>query len=328
MAELLSLVVPCYNEENTLPGFFAAVGAVAERMRDVADVTFEFLFVDDGSTDKTLALIKSFRAEDKRVRYLSFSRNFGKESAILAGLRAASGKYVALMDADFQDPPELLPEMYHCLINEGYDCVAARRASREGEPKIRSFFARRFYRLMSRLSRVELVDGARDFRMMTRKVVDAVLSMPETSRFSKGLFAWVGFKTKWLPYEYISREGGRTKWSFFQLLSYSLSGIFAFSQVPLAFASVLGVVFFLISVVMIIFIVIRRLIFGDPVSGWASTVCIVMFIGSIQFLCIGIMGGYVSRIYLEVKNRPAYFIREDEDDDEDDDEDGGCDRGK
>ena len=311
MADLLSVVVPCFNEEKSLPRFFDEISAVAGRMEGLS---FEFLFVDDGSSDTTLQLLKSFRTGDRRVRYLSFSRNFGKESAILAGLRAAGGKYVALMDADLQDPPDLLVEMYHALTRESFDCAAARRVSRQGEPRVRSFFARRFYQLMSRLSKVELVDGARDFRLMSRRVVDALMSMPETSRFSKGLFAWVGFKTKWLPYEYVPRVGGKTKWSFWGLLSYSLSGIFAFSQVPLAISSVLGILLFFISVIMIIFIVVRRLVFGDPVSGWASMVCIVMFIGSIQFLCIGIIGSYLSRVFLEVKNRPPYFIRETESD--------------
>jgi glycosyltransferase involved in cell wall biosynthesis len=233
---------------------------------------------------------------------------------MLSGLRAASGQYIALMDADLQDPPELLLDMYKDIVSGCWDCVAARRMSRAGEPKIRSFFARQFYRLMTKLSKVEMIDGARDFRLMTRRVADAILSMPESNRFSKGIFGWVGFRTKWLPYQHSPRTAGRTKWSFWNLFLYSLNGILAFSQAPLAISSVLGVVLFLVSVVMIIFIVVRWLLFGDPVSGWASTVCIVMFIGSIQFLCIGIIGGYLSRVYLEVKGRPQYFIRETEDD--------------
>ena len=311
MAGLLSVVVPCLNEECALPDFIDELLSVTSRMRGLV---FEFIFVDDGSTDGSLDVVKSFRERDKRVRYISFSRNFGKESAILAGLCASRGLYVALMDADLQDPPAMLADMYDSLISEGYDCVAARRVSRAGEPRIRSFFARRFYRLMSKLSKVDLVDGARDYRLMTRRVVDALLSMPETGRFSKGLFGWVGFRTKWLPYENVPRAGGKTKWSFRQLLAYSLSGIFAFSQVPLAIASVLGVLLFIVSLIMLIVIIVRRLAFGDPVSGWASTVCIIIFIGSIQFLCIGIIGSYLSRVFLEVKKRPAYFVRETEED--------------
>jgi glycosyltransferase involved in cell wall biosynthesis len=294
-----------------LPLFYAEICRVAQRMDDLA---FEFVFVDDGSADRTLALLRDYRKADGRVRYLSFSRNFGKEAALLAGLRAARGRFVAVMDADLQDPPDLLVAMRDGLVKEGYDCVAARRVSRAGEPKLRALSARLFYRLMGRIARVDMVDGARDFRLMTRRVADAILSMPETNRFSKGIFGWVGFKTKWLPYEHVPRAGGDTKWSFFKLFQYSLSGIAAFSQLPLALASILGVLLFFASLLILVFLIIRRLAFGDPVSGWASTVCIIIFIGSMQFLCLGIMGQYLSRMYLEVKRRPPYFIRETEED--------------
>jgi glycosyltransferase involved in cell wall biosynthesis len=309
--DTLSVVVPCYNEAAALPLFYAEICRVAARM---ADVRFEFVFVDDGSSDRTLDLLRNCRKTDGRVRYLSFSRNFGKEAALLAGLRAARGRFVAVMDADLQDPPELLLTMRDALVNEGYDCAAARRVSRSGEPRLRSCLARLFYRLMGRIARTDMVDGARDFRLMSRRVVEAILSMPETNRFSKGIFGWVGFQTKWLPYEHVPRAGGDTKWPFFKLFQYALSGITAFSQLPLALASLLGVALFFVSLLILAFLVVRRLAFGDPVSGWASTVCIIIFIGSMQFLCLGIMGQYLSRTYLEVKRRPLYFIRETEED--------------
>ena len=310
----LSVVVPCYNEEAALPLFYNEITAVAERL---ASVRFEFVFIDDGSTDGTLALLREYRKRDDRVRFLSFSRNFGKEAGLLAGLRAARGDYVTVMDADLQDPPELLLQMYDGIVTEGYDCVAARRVSRAGEPPLRSMFAGLFYRLMRRISKVEMVDGARDFRLMTRKVADAIISMPESNRFSKGIFGWVGFKTKWVPYEHAPRSRGETKWSIWSLFKYSIDGIVAFSQVPLAISSLAGIVMFLVSLVMIVFIIVRKLLFGDPVSGWASLACIIIFMGSVQLFCTGIMGQYISKMYLEVKGRPLYFVREtDEDTDE------------
>jgi glycosyltransferase involved in cell wall biosynthesis len=309
--ELLSIVIPCYNEELTLPRFFTELRRVANTM---PYCRFEFIFIDDGSTDRTPTLFRDFRLADTRVRWLSFSRNFGKEAGLLAGLRAARGQLVAVMDADLQDPPDMLADMYGGIKNEGFDCVAAKRVSRNGEPRLRSMFARMFYWLMRKISKIDMESGARDFRLMTRKVVDAILSLPETGRFSQGIFGWVGFKTKWLPYEHIPRSGGTTKFSFRKLFRYSLDGIFAFSQAPLALASVLGLGLFLISVLVLILIVVRRLIWGDPVSGWASTVCIILFIGGAQFFYLGVMGQYLSRMFLEIKNRPMYFVRETDED--------------
>lgn len=266
--------------------------------------------MDDGSTDGTLARLRDLRRKDKRVCFLSFSRNFGKEAAILAGLAHANGDYVALMDVDLQDPPRLLPEMLRVLRRGGCDCVATRRSSRKGEPVFRSAFAHLFYRLIGRISRTEIVDGARDFRMMTRAMADAVLSMSEYNRFSKGIFSWVGFNTVWLEYENLSRCAGRTKWSFWRLFCYSLDGIIAFSTVPLAISSFAGILFFLISLVMIVFIVIRTLLLGDPTSGWPSLVCILFFTSGIQLFCTGILGHYLARTYLETKRRPVYILRE------------------
>ena len=272
-------------------------------------VELEVLYVDDGSRDNTVAEVKKLREKDGRVHLVSFSRNFGKEAAMFAGLENAQGDYVVIMDVDLQDPPSLLPEMYGYL-QEGYDSVATRRVSRKGEPPVRSFFARMFYRLMKKISRTEIMDGARDYRLMTRQMVDAILSMQEYNRFTKGIFGWVGFRTKWLEYENIERAKGETKWNFWKLFIYSLDGITAFSTVPLMLASVVGVVFCVLAFVMILFIIIRKLLFGDPVSGWPSLVCIILMTSGVQFFCTGILGQYLAKTYMEVKKRPHYLVRE------------------
>lgn len=272
-------------------------------------IELELLYVDDGSRDKTVAEVKKLIERDSRVHLLSFSRNFGKEAAMFAGLENSHGDYVVLMDVDLQDPPSLLPEMFS-YINQGYDSVATRRVSRKGEPPVRSFFARLFYRLMKKISKTEIMDGARDYRLMTRQMVDAILSMKEYNRFTKGIFGWVGFQTKWLEYENVERAKGETKWNFWKLLMYSLDGITAFSTVPLMLASVMGVLFCFLAFAMIIFVIVRKLMFGDPVSGWASQVCIMLLIGGVQFFCTGILGQYLAKTYMEVKNRPIYLIKE------------------
>ena len=305
--EKLTLVVPCYNEEKALPCFYEAVCKVGEELNEYQ---LELLFVDDGSKDGTLQEIKKLAAGDARVKYLALSRNFGKEGAMYAGLCNADGDYVAVMDADLQDPPTLLPEMLKILNEQEYDCVATRRVSRKGEPKIRSFFARRFYKLMGRISDVNLVDGARDFRLMKRKVVDAVCAMAETNRFSKGLFGWVGFKTYWLEYENVERVAGETKWSFWKLFKYSLEGITNFSDTPLKIASWSGILFTLLSVAALLFVFIRALFFGGSVAGWPSTICIILFIGGVQLFCMGIIGTYLSKIFRETKKRPIYIVSE------------------
>ena len=306
---LITIVVPCYNEEQALPLFYQEITRVAQEM---APVDFEFLFVDDGSKDNTLPVLRSLAEADKRVRFLSFSRNFGKEAGMLAGLQHAKGDFVALMDADLQDPPSLLPELYHAVTQEGYDCAATRRTNRQGEPPIRSFFARQFYRLINRISDADIVDGARDYRLMRRSVVNAILSLGEYNRFSKGIFGWVGFKTKWVPYENVERVAGETKWSFWKLFRYSLEGIVGFSTVPLAMASVLGVVLCLAAAVAILVIVVKTLLFGDPVGGWPSMMCAILFLGGVQLLSIGILGQYLAKTYLETKKRPVYLVRETE----------------
>lgn len=306
----ISVVVPCYNEQEALPLFFAEIKRVAAEMTVIHTLDFEFLFVDDGSTDNTLAILRHAAAEDHRIRYLSFSRNFGKEAALYAGLKHAAGEYVVTMDADMQDPPSLLPEMYAALLTGEYDSVATRRVDRRGEPPIRSFFARFFYKLINRISDVEIVDGARDFRMMKRKMVDAILSMAEYNRFSKGIFGWVGFRTKWIPFENVQRVAGETKWSFWRLFLYSIQGIIAFSTVPLAIASVIGVVMCIVAFLMVIIIVAKTLLFGDPVGGWPSLACIVTFLGGIQLFCMGILGQYLSKTYLETKRRPIFIVAE------------------
>lgn len=307
MKKLLSVVVACYNEEEALPYFYEEICKVSKEMKEVH---FEFLFVNDGSRDKTLEILKNYHEQDKRVRYISFSRNFGKEAAMYAGLEASRGDYVTLMDADLQDPPSMLKEMYGYIVEEGYDCVGTRRVTRKGEPPIRSFFARMFYKIINRMSKVEMVDGARDYRLMTRKMVNAILSMKEYNRYSKGLFSFVGFRTKWLEYENVNRVAGETKWSFWKLFIYAMDGITAFSTVPLVLSAVMGFLFCIISFVMILVIVIKTLIYGDPVSGWPSMVCIMFFVGGIQLFCMGIMGQYLSKTYLETKKRPIYIVKE------------------
>lgn len=303
----ISVVVPCYNEQGALPFYY---DKMKEVMALLPELSFEIIIVDDGSTDGTLETAKQLAKSDERIRYISFSRNFGKEAAMYAGLKNASGKYTAIMDADLQDPPEMLPEMYRVITEEGYDAVGTRRVTRKGEPPVRSFFARKFYKIMSRISKANMVDGARDYRLMNRKYVDALLSLGEYNRFSKGLFGWVGFKVKWLEFENVNRIAGETKWSFGQLFLYSLDGIVAFSNVPLYMASIAGIGSFIAAIAAMIFIIVRRLVFGDPVAGWASTVVIILFIGGIQLLSIGILGLYLSKLYLEVKNRPIYLLDE------------------
>ena len=305
----ISIVVPCYNEEAALPLFYQEVCRVAGEM---APVEFEFLFVDDGSRDGTLPLLRQLAAQDARVRFLSFSRNFGKEAGMLAGLQHAKGDFVALMDADLQDPPALLPELYRAVTEEGYDCAATCRTTRQGEPPIRSFFAKLFYKLINRISDADIVDGARDYRLMRRSVVDAILSLGEYNRFSKGIFGWVGFRTKWVPYENVERAAGETKWSFWKLLLYSLEGIVAFSTAPLAIASVLGVLLCFGSAVAIVVVVCKTLLFGDPVGGWPSTMCVLLFFSGVQLFCTGILGQYLAKTYLETKRRPVYLVRETE----------------
>lgn len=305
---LLSAIVPCFNEEENVDYFYQ------EFMKNAAffeekGLDYELLYIDDGSSDRTVQKVKELHRRDSRVVLISFSRNFGKEAAMYAGLQAARGDYVAIMDADLQDPPSLLPEMFG-YISEGYDQVATRRVTREGEPPVRSWFARRFYHLINRFSKTEIVDGSRDFRLMTRQVVNSILEVTEYNRFSKGLFSWVGYKTKWIAFENVERKYGETKWSFRSLFSYALDGIIAYSTVPLALSSFFGILFCLIAFLMIIIIVVRKVAFGDPTPGWPSMVCIILLIGGIQLLCIGIMGQYLSKTYLEVKNRPIYLVRE------------------
>lgn len=301
----ISVIVPCYNEEKALPYFYDEIVKVAEQMNKQE---FEFIFVDDGSKDGTMNVIMQLAKGDQRVKYLSFSRNFGKEAALLAGLDAAKGDYAAIMDADLQDPPSLLPKMFQTLTEEDYDSVATRRVTRKGEPKIRSFFARRFYKLINKISDADIVDGARDYRLMNRKFIDALRSMKEYNRFSKGLFGWVGFRTKWLEYENVERVAGETKWSFWKLFLYSIEGIVAFSTMPLVLSAIIGIICWLVSLVVIIGIVVRTLIFGDPVSGWPSLVCIILLLSGTQFFAIGILGEYLSKTYLETKQRPVYIV--------------------
>ena len=309
---LLSIVVPCYNEQEALPYFYKEICRVAEEMKASHGADFEFIFVDDGSKDKTLAIARELHKKDPRVRYISFSRNFGKEAGILAGLKAAKGDYVAMMDADLQDPPALLPRMLDALLEEDYDCAATRRTNRKGEPPIRSFFARMFYKIINRLSDADIVDGARDYRLMRRRMVDAILALPEYNRFSKGIFGWVGFKTKWLEYVNVERVAGETKWSFWKLFLYSLEGIVAFTTAPLALASLIGIIFCVLVFVMILFIIVRTLLFGDPTSGWPSLVCIIFLCSGVQLFCMGVLGQYLAKTYMEVKRRPVYIVRETE----------------
>ena len=307
----ISVVVSCYNEEESIPLFYKEVNMISKKMKDLE---FEFIFVNDGSKDDTLNVIKELNKKDKRIRYVSFSRNFGKEAAMYAGLEASRGDYVTLMDADLQDPPGMLIEMYSLIVDEGYDCVGTRRVTRKGEPVIRSFFARQFYKIINKLSNIEMVDGARDYRLMTRQMVDSIISLKEYNRYSKGLFSFVGFKTKWLEYENIERVAGETKWSFWKLFVYAIDGICAFSTKPLVISAVIGFLFFVISIFMILFIIVKTLLYGDPAIGWPSMVCIIFMVSGIQLFCIGIIGEYLSKTYLETKNRPIYIVKESSDD--------------
>lgn len=307
--KLCSIVVPCFNEEEAIPIYYREMQKVFSQL---PELDFEFEFIDDGSRDATLEVIRELRAGDERVHYVSFSRNFGKEAGIFAGMQHAKGDYVVIMDVDLQDPPDMLCQMYETVAKEGYDCAATRRVDRKGEPIIRSFFARMFYRLINRISPADIVDGARDYRFMTRQMVDSILSMSEYNRFSKGIFGWVGFETKWLSYENVERVAGETKWSFWKLFIYSLEGIIAFSTAPLSIASFFGLFCCLLALIGVIFIFVRALIFGDPVAGWPSMVCIMTLLGGIQLLCMGIMGMYLSKTYLECKNRPIYISKYEE----------------
>ena len=306
MKKKVSIIVPSYNEEESIPLFYKEIDKVSKNL----DVNFEFIFVNDGSKDKTLEVVKKLSKEDKRVKYIHFSRNFGKEAAMLAGLELSSGDYVAIMDADLQDPPALLPEMIRLIEEEHYDCVGTRRVTRKGEPPIRSFFARMFYKIINKMSKTEMVDGARDYRLMTRQMVNSILELSEYNRYSKGLFQFVGYNTKWLEYENIERVAGTTKWSFWKLFIYAIEGIVAFSTTPLVLSSIMGILFCLIAFIMIIVIIIKTLVYGDPTTGWPSLVCIIFFVSGIQLFCLGIMGQYLSKTYLETKKRPIYIIKE------------------
>lgn len=301
---LLSIVVPCFNEEESVPIFFKEIKKV------LADHNFEILYVNDGSSDNTLESIKSLSGENPNVKYISFSRNFGKESAIYAGLKNASGDLVCVMDADLQHPPELLSEMIETISSEDCDIVAARRVSRKGEPAIKSFFARLFYRLFNRMSEIELMDGATDYRIMTRQVVDSVLQLSEYNRFSKGLFQWVGFNTKWIEYENVERTAGETTWSFWGLVKYSIEGIVAFTTIPLSISTLLGTIFSIIAFIYMIFIIAKYLLYSDPVQGFATIMCVILLLGGIQLLSIGVLGKYLEKTYIETKNRPIFIVKE------------------
>ena len=309
--KLLSVIVPCYNEQENIFDFYDELMKNEEFFRS-RDVDIEIIFVDDGSKDETVARVKELKAKDERAHLISFSRNFGKEAAMYAGLQGSKGDYVVIMDCDLQDPPALLPEMFKAIDEEGYDSVATRRVNRKGEPPIRSFFARKFYKIINKMTNTEIVDGARDYRLMTRKFVDAILSMEEYNRFSKGIFGWVGFKNKWLEFENIERKKGETKWSFWKLFVYAIDGIMAFSTAPLAMASLLGVFFCIVAFLFIVAIIIRQWTVGDPNNtvGWASMVCIILFVSGVQLFCVGIVGQYLSKTYLEVKRRPLYIVKE------------------
>ena len=302
--KLISIVVPCYNEEPTLEKFYAAITKIS---REMSEVDFEYIFIDDGSKDGTLAEIEKLHEKDKRVKFVSFSRNFGKEAGILAGLEYAKGDYVATMDADLQDPPELLPEMYAAVSSGDYDCAGARRASRKGEPPIRSFFAKIYYFIVNKLSKVEMIEGVRDFRLMSRQMVDAVISMREYNRYSKGIFSFVGFRTKWIEFDHVDRVAGETKWSFWKLFVYGIESICAFS-------AVLGLIFCLVAFIMIIVIVVKTLAFGDPVGGWPSMICVILMMGGLQLMALGVIGQYLAKTYLETKGRPIYLVRKTEKD--------------
>lgn len=309
----ISVIVPCYNEQEAIPFFYDEIVKISKIMEN--DAEFEYLFINDGSKDKTIDVLRELAKKDERVKYVSFSKNFGKEAAMYAGLEKSSGDYIAVMDVDLQDPPELLVQMFQDLESGEYDCVATRRVSRTGEPPIRSLFAKLFYSMINKISKTEIVDGARDYRLMTRQMVDAILEVKEYNRFSKGIFSWVGFNTKWLEYENVERRAGETKWSFWKLLKYSLDGIVAFSTVPLSIASVLGLLLCFIAFVLIIVIVVKTLAFGDPVAGYPSLMCVILFVGGVQLFCMGILGKYLSKTYLETKKRPIYLVKEENIDD-------------
>lgn len=306
--KLLSVIVPCYNEEENVSYFYGEFIKHTDFLKD-QDTDFEILYVDDGSGDRTVQEVKKLHEADGRVHLLSFSRNFGKEAAMYAGLQKSKGDYVVIMDADLQDPPALLQEMF-AYMEEGYDSVATRRVSRKGEPPVRSFFARMFYRMMKKISKTEIMDGARDYRLMTRRMADAILQMQEYNRFTKGIYGWVGFRTKWIEFENVERVKGETKWNFWKLFLYSIEGVTAFSTAPLSFAAVMGVLFCMLAFILILFIVIRTLLFGDPVSGWPSMVCIISMISGVQLFCLGIVGQYLAKTYMEVKKRPIYLLKE------------------
>ena len=304
----ISVIVPCYNEQEAIPFFYDEIVKISKIMEN--DAEFEYLFINDGSKDKTINVLRELAKRDERVKYVSFSKNFGKEAAMYAGLEKSSGDYIAVMDVDLQDPPELLVQMFQDLESGEYDCVATRRVSRKGEPPIRSLFAKLFYSMINKISKTEIVDGARDYRLMTRQMVDAILEVKEYNRFSKGIFSWVGFNTNWLEYENVERRAGETKWSFWKLLKYSLDGIVAFSTVPLSIASILGLLLCFIAFVLIIVIVVKTLAFGDPVAGYPSLMCVILFVGGVQLFCMGILGKYLSKTYLETKKRPIYLVKE------------------
>lgn len=308
--KLISIIVPCYNEEKTISLFMDEIAKVENQMKSESNVNFEYIFIDDGSKDATASILKDFSEKKDNFNYIILSRNFGKEGALYAGLTASKGDFVVVMDVDLQDPPYLLKEMYSSIMSGEYDCIATRRTDRKGEPPIRSFFARMFYKLINKISSTEIVDGARDYRLMTRDMVDAILSMSEYNRFSKGIFGWVGFRTKWLEYANTERVAGETKWSFWKLFLYSLDGIVAFSTAPLAIASVMGLIFCIIAFFMILVIIAKTLIYGDPVAGYPSLVCIIFLIAGVQLFCLGVQGQYIAKTYLETKKRPIYLVRE------------------
>ena len=309
----ISIIVPCYNEEEVLEIFYNKITEISEGI----NADFEYIFVNDGSKDKTLDIVKKYSKKDSRVRYISFSRNFGKEAAMYAGLNASTGDYVAIMDADLQDPPELLNEMYETLLKKEYDCVATKRKTRKGENPVISFFSRLFYKIINKMTKTEIVDGARDYRLMTRQMVNAILQVTEYNRFSKGIFSWVGFNTKWIAYDNVERAAGKTKWNFGKLFIYALDGITAFSTVPLIVSTLAGILFCFIAFIMIIAIIIKTCAYGDPVSGWPSLVCIILFVSGVQLFCLGIMGQYMSKEYMEIKRRPIYIVKETEKDTKD-----------
>lgn len=308
---MISIIVPCYNEEESIPIFYKEINKIIKKMKNV---DFELIFINDGSKDRTLEILRNLAKKDKKVRYISFSRNFGKEAGILAGLKASVGDFVAMMDVDLQDPPYLLIEMYEELQNKEYDCVATRSVSRNGYSFFRKLFTKWYYKIINKISKTTIVDGARDFRLMTRQMVDAILSMEEYNRYSKGIFSWVGFNTKWITFENTERVAGTTKWNFWKLFAYSIESIVGFSTMPLLISSIVGVLFCLISFIMIIVIIIKTISFGDPVAGWPSLVCIIFFVSGIQLFCLGIMGQYLAKTYLETKKRPIYIVKETEKD--------------